>query len=95
VFFSKSACERARREALGPCVELTGSGESCSHLGIERVEERSYCGQHLNSVLLEADRSRRAAQRKAELDERIDRFMAWSSNHPSVWDRPPKDWQPA
>jgi hypothetical protein len=58
----------------------------CSHWGIGTVDDRPYCGQHLNGVFLAADKARREADRKAEIDGRIDAYMARRLIHPSVWD---------
>lgn len=86
VFTTKRACELAAKVEMGKCAAMTDKGEECSHWGIDRVEERPYCGQHINSVLLKADNDRRAATKRAELDERITGYMAWRADHPSVHD---------
>lgn len=84
---TKKACEQARREAMGHCVELTGAGDECTNWAIEQVAGRGYCGQHLSSVLLKEDRDRRIARKRAELDGRITAYLHWRVEHPSIWDR--------
>ena len=86
-FTSKAACEKARRIAIGQCVSMIDEGHQCGHWGIDRVDDRAYCGQHLNSVYLAADNARREAARKEAMSRRIDEALAWHASHPSVWDR--------
>jgi len=88
---TQAACERARRVAIGQCVAMVsrkGTGPSpCVNWGVDRVNDRPYCGQHLNSILLEADRTGRLARREAKVQGRINLFLAWTAEHPSVHDR--------
>ncbi len=60
--------------------------KQCPHWGVDRVEDRAYCGQHINSVYLATDRALRAARTKTEQETRIDAALAWHAQHPSVWD---------
>jgi len=91
---SKAAALRALHEELGRCVALTEKETECRNWAIDRVNDRGYCGQHVASILLREDSARREATRKAEVDHRIETFMAWSALHPSTWDRMPAGWQP-
>lgn len=88
-FSSKAACDKARRIAIGQCASMLDENRECPHWGIDKVNDKPYCGQHLNSVFLAADQARRDAARKAEIDGRIDQFLLWTGEHPSVWDRMP------
>jgi hypothetical protein len=83
---SKKACEAATRLEMGHCVAMTGEDKQCDNWGLERVDDRAYCGQHANSVYLKADNERRAVARKAELDTRITAYLAWRAAHPSLHD---------
>ena len=90
---SKTACERARRGALGQCVSMISEDKQCKNLGVDAVEGRAFCGQHIMSVFLEADRRRRAQARADEMNARIDAYIAaapyreqatieWWNSHP-------------
>ena len=87
---SKAACDKARRVAIGPCASMIAEDKPCPHWGIDKVNDKPYCGQHMNSVFLAADQARRDAARKAEIDARIDQFLLWTSAHPSVWEAMPR-----
>jgi hypothetical protein len=50
--------------------------------------EEGWCGQHVISELERERRESHIAIRQAELDRRVDRFMEWVKDHPSVWDSP-------
>lgn len=85
---SKAACEKARRTALGPCKALVGDKDPqpCNHLA---VDEDGYCGTHLDVLVRKLEGTwmeRRLAEKRAELDRRITEFLAFSADHPSVWD---------
>jgi len=85
-YTSKKACETAKRLGMGRCSAMKDNGEECSHWGVEKVDERAYCGQHIASVLLKEDHDRRAAAKRAELDGRISTYLAWRADHPSLHD---------
>lgn len=91
---TKKAIIARFRAEMGRCSAMTESANECGNWGIERVNDRAFCGQHLTSVLLQADRERRIAERKAKVDAAITRSLAWTALHPSVWDRMPADWGP-
>ena len=92
-FATKKVCDLARKVALGPCsemIEAKGEPYPCAHWAVERVGERGYCGQHIASVIRAEDDRVRAAKKRAELDGRIDTYMGWRAEHPSVWDKRPQ-----
>lgn len=91
---SWGACGLATRIAIGQCVSMLDEDRQCDHWGVDRVEGKAYCGQHINSVYLAADKARRDAEQAAEIAARVDAFMAWTALHPSVWDRMPIGWTP-
>lgn len=91
---SWGACDKAARVALGQCISMIEEDRQCANWGIDKVSDRPYCGQHLHSVFLAADAARREAVRKADINSRIDAYMAWVALHPSVNDPMPKGWQP-
>lgn len=91
---SWGACDKAARVAIGQCVSMIAEDRQCGNWGIDKVNDRPYCGQHLNSVFLAADAARREAARKEDIDQRVDTYMAWVALHPSVNDPMPKGWQP-
>jgi hypothetical protein len=88
---SKAACERARRVAIGQCSSMIDEARQCPHWGVDTVDGKGYCGQHVNSVYLAADRAKRDVARKAEMDGRIDRALQWHALHPSIHDPMPLD----
>jgi uncharacterized protein (UPF0212 family) len=75
-FTSKAACEKARRIAIGQCVSMVAEDRQCIFWGIDKVDDRPYCGQHLNSVYLAADEARRNLARRTEINGRIDTYIA-------------------
>lgn len=85
-YTSKAACERARREELGPCIAMLSEDRQCNHLATDKVDGRGYCGQHISSVYLAADNAARLAVKRAAVDARIDRYQQFVAEHPSVWD---------
>lgn len=91
---SKAACDKAARIAIGQCVSMIEEDRQCAHWGIGKVDDRPYCGQHLNSVFLAADQAARAAARAADINRRIDIYLAWTALHPSFSERMPLGWQP-
>jgi hypothetical protein len=86
IFTTKKGCEANKRLEMGKCVAMTGESSQCDNWGIDRVEDKAYCGQHINSVLLKADNDRRAAKKRAELDGRIDLYLMHRAAHPSLHD---------
>ena len=85
-FTSKAACEKGRRIAIGQCSSMLDEDRQCPNWGVDRVEDRPYCGQHIASVYLAADKASREARRKAEMNARADAAIAWHAGHPSIWD---------
>ena len=89
---TKKACAAARRVAMGQCTEMIDSKSDpypCTNWAVDKVAGRGYCGQHIAKIVrLENDRQRQVAA-KADLERRIDLFLAWQADHPSVWDRMP------
>lgn len=85
---TKALCSAARREAMGKCVALTGDKEPnpCTHWATSMVGERGYCGTHAGVYLNNQIEATRAAAKRFLLDERIDTYMTWRDEHPSVWD---------
>jgi hypothetical protein len=87
---TKKACDLARKIALGQCsemIEAKGEPYPCAHWAVEKVGERGYCGQHIASVIRAEDERQRKTRLRAELDGRIDDYMAWRKAHPSVHSR--------
>lgn len=74
-YTSKSACEKARRIAIGQCVSMISEEKQCPHWGTDTVDGRGYCGQHIGSVYRAADEASRAAQRKTRVDLLIDTYL--------------------
>ena len=44
---SKAACDKARKIAIGQCSAMLDELRQCPHWGIDRVDDRAYCGQHI------------------------------------------------
>jgi hypothetical protein len=77
---------------MGQCTEMIGDkGEPypCKNWAIDRIEGRGYCGQHIGAVARSADERARRRERQSALDKRIDIYLAWTADHPSVWDQMP------
>lgn len=81
---SKAACDKARRIAIGQCVAMIDESRQCPHWGVDKVEDRPYCGQHIGTVYRAADEAVRTAARRQAMNERIDAFMASSGQVPHV-----------
>ncbi len=89
---TKQALLEARRAELGRCRAMTEKETECGNWGIDRVNDKAYCGQHLASIYLkEYEAQRRAAKREA-LNVEIDRFIAWQATYPAPGERMPADW---
>lgn len=90
---TKAACEQARRESFGKCVAMTEPKKKnaepgeCTNWGTSYVGDRAYCGTHAGGVLNAELEAQRAAVKRAELDSRIDAYMDFRVDYPSVWDR--------
>lgn len=89
---TKKALLEAFRAEMGKCSAMIEEDKPCEHWGVDRVDGKAYCGQHINSVYLAADVAQRKAIEKAEWRRREDRYIAWRSEHPSVWDASPPGW---
>lgn len=92
---TKKAALAAFRAQMGQCAQMLDEERQCPHWGIDRVNDRAYCGQHINTVYLAADKAHRDAAIKATWHQTNQRSLAWRQLHPSVWDAPPPaDWVP-
>ena len=89
---TKAACEKARREALGQCVEMTLAKEptQCRLWASSLVEGRPLCNAHAGAVLVRHLEERRKADKAAYLQSRVTAYRDWTAEHPSVWDRMPR-----
>jgi len=76
VFTTKAACEKARRVAIGQCSSMLDEDRQCGHWGVDTVEERPYCGQHIASVVLTADKTRRERLRREAMNAAADAWIA-------------------
>lgn len=92
-FTSAAACKRARQKEIGTCIAMVkrkgGEPAQCTHWGIDRVNDRPYCGQHLNTIIIEADRKLREQAKREIVTRDINAFLEWTARHPSVHDRMP------
>ena len=43
-YSSKAECDRARRQALGPCVSMVEEDRQCSRWAVDLFDGRGYCG---------------------------------------------------
>lgn len=75
-FTSKAACESARREAMGRCSAMTEKMTDCTNWGVDHVNGKAYCGQHLASMALREDEARRQRERTAALDASVAAYLA-------------------
>ena len=73
---SKAACDKARKIAIGQCSAMLDELRQCPHWGIDRVDDRAYCGQHIGSVYRAADEARRMLARRRQLNDLIDGYLA-------------------
>lgn len=91
-FSSKATCDKAARIAIGQCTSMIEEDRQCDHWGIDKVEGRPYCGVHIATVYLAADRAKRDREYRAAMDARIDRALLWHREHPSIHDHMPEGW---
>ncbi len=68
-------------------IEAKGEPYPCTHWAIDKVDDRGYCGQHIASVIRAEFEKGLKTRSRAEVNERIDRYLAWREKHPSVHDR--------
>jgi len=87
---TKKALLEAFRAEMGKCSSLLDEDRACPHWGVEKVDGRAYCGQHVGSVYRAADEARRDAARKSASLALIDRALAWHAAHPSVHEPMPR-----
>lgn len=89
---TKKACMDAQKAALGPCSAFVGEREPhpCGKWAVVVVGDQPLCGLHANAAALRLDQRGRELRRRAEINTRIDRYLAWTADHPSVWDRMPR-----
>lgn len=83
---SWGACEQAQKEARGRCRAMTERETECTNWSVEEYEGKGYCGQHYGSIVNRGIERARAERERAALDARIDSYMEWKKDHPSVWD---------
>lgn len=90
---SKAACEKAIRAAFGQCSELVGdkNPRPCTRWGVDLVDGLPICGQHITARVTEKLVAARRIAAKADVNARIERYIAWRADHPSVWDMVPKE----
>lgn len=82
-----AACDRATLEARGRCAAMTGKAEECTNWAVDEFEGKGYCGQHYASRVNDAIKRERETERRQRIDQSIERFLAWTAEHPSVHDR--------
>ena len=89
---TKSACEKAKRERLGQCSEMTLAKQptQCRLWATGLVGGRPMCDAHANAVIERNLILARKLARTTRLQKVIDEFMAWTATHPSVHDRMPR-----
>jgi len=89
---TKAACEAERRAARVRCEGLLqeerGNREPRQCVRLVDPPER-YCSQHFVAAETERRETAKETARREDLDRRIADYMAWTADHPSVWDRRP------
>jgi hypothetical protein len=83
-YSSKAACEKARRITIGQCRAMLDEDRQCPNWGIDTLDGRGYCGQHLPGLFRAADEARRLAAIRDAMNERIDAFMVKTGQTPHV-----------
>lgn len=83
--FNWADCDKAAEHQWGPCQAVVGKHEPepCSRWA---ADDKGYCGQHYVAKVEGERAAERIAIAKAEMDQRIDAYIEWSKEHPSVWD---------
>lgn len=92
-FNSWTACEKARREALGKCESMTANQVTptqCRQWASSIVDGHPICNMHAESLLLRQHAARVKAEKDAGLLANIEAYMAFTATHPSVWDKMPE-----
>ena len=80
-------CDEAVAHQFGKCVAFVGdrTPEPCSRWAFDA---KGYCGQHYVSMTEAARRKEAIAIAQQALEYRIDAYIAYTREHPSVWDSP-------
>lgn len=89
---TKAACEKARKEFFGKCSSMTADKKvptECRLWATSFVDGKGQCAMHAGQILTRQLDETRAAAKKAELDARIEHYIAWSATFPSIWDEMP------
>lgn len=86
---TKAQLKRERQEALGKCralIDKKGEPGECKNWA---TDENGYCGVHFASEMnrMTAEAVRLLARQ--DLEERIEKYIAWTEEHPHVWDKMP------
>lgn len=88
-------CDAAVAHQFGKCIAFVGdkTPEPCSRWAFDA---KGYCGQHYISMTEAARKAERIAIAQQELSYRIDAYIAYTAEHPSIWDspRPPRGVAP-
>lgn len=79
-------CDYRAKEARGRCASLTDAETPCKNWATDDYDGLGYCGSHFASRVNAAVKAKKEAARMAEVNARIDAYMAWTKEHPSVWD---------
>lgn len=89
---TKAVCDKAIREALGKCTVMTQAKEptQCRLWASSRVDGRPMCLTHAGAVLERNIALAAKAARMARLQLEVDKYMAWTTTHPSVWQEMPR-----
>lgn len=89
---TKKALLAAFRAEMGKCSSMIEETKECPNWGVEKVDDRAYCGQHVRAVFLAADKHRREVLAREAADARIDYALLWHRDHPSFSDLMPLGW---
>lgn len=65
---------------------MTERETECTNWATDEYDGKGYCGQHYGSRVNAGIAAEREASRQAEMQKRIEEFIAWKADHPSVWD---------
>lgn len=63
-----------------------GEPKPCSKAGDIEVEGGNYCGMHAEGVIKQNRERRERDERMTRINQSIDEYIAWTKDHPSVWD---------
>jgi hypothetical protein len=81
-------CDTAHDHRFGQCRAMVADKKGPHQCSRWAGGDEGLCGQHLVAEIEASIRSKHIAIAEAELSYRIDAYIAYTAEHPSIWDSP-------